>query len=210
VEAAAQVNLTTTSYAILGQLAWGEASAYELTKAMRRNLRFFWPRAEARIYAEAKRLAEAGLATATRGRTGRRPRTVYAISAAGRRELRRWLTGPPEPVSLEHGPLLRVFLGREGGPEEVLRAIAAAREQADAMLEVGTPLGHEYLERRHPQQDEVHLRALTFDYLYGWALFTLDWADRAEAEVEQWDSTEPDAAKERRALERVRARLGGR
>jgi PadR family transcriptional regulator, regulatory protein AphA len=46
----------------------GEASAYELTKAMRRNLRFFWPRAEARIYAEAKRLAEAGLASATRGR----------------------------------------------------------------------------------------------------------------------------------------------
>jgi PadR family transcriptional regulator, regulatory protein AphA len=145
----------------------GEASAYELTKAMRRNLRFFWPRAEARIYAEAKRLAEAGLASATRGRTGRRPRTVYAITNAGRRELGAWLGTPPEPVSLEHGPLLRVFLGREGTPAELRDAIAAARDQAEAMLAVGTPLGHEYLERRHPQQGEVHLRALTFDYLYG-------------------------------------------
>jgi DNA-binding PadR family transcriptional regulator len=202
-----EYNLTTTSYAILGQLAWGEASTYELTKAMRRNLRFFWPRAEARIYAEAKRLADAGLASATRGRTGRRPRTVYAITAAGRRELRAWLGTPSEPVSLEHGPLLRVFLGREGGPDELRAAIAAAREQAEAMLAVGTPLGREYLERRHPQQDEVHLRALTFDYLYGWGQFTRAWAESALAEVERWDDTSPSPAKERRALARIRDRL---
>jgi DNA-binding PadR family transcriptional regulator len=204
-----EYKLTTTSYAILGQLAWGDASTYELTKAMRRNLRFFWPRAEARIYAEAKRLADAGLASATRGRTGRRPRTVYAITAAGRRELRVWLGTPPEPVSLEHGPLLRVFLGREGGPEEVRAAIAAAREQAEAMLAVGTPLGREYLERRHPQQDEVHLRALTFDYLYGWGQFSRAWAESVLAEVERWDDTSPSRAKERRALARIRDRLRG-
>ncbi|MBN1530548.1 MAG: PadR family transcriptional regulator [Thermoleophilaceae bacterium] len=204
-----EYKLTTTSYAILGQLAWGDASTYELTKAMRRNLRFFWPRAEARIYSEAKRLADAGLARATRGRTGRRPRTVYSITAAGRRELRGWLGTPAEPVSLEHGPLLRVFLGREGSPAELRRAITAAREQADSMLAVGTPLGHEYLERRHPEQEEVHLRALTFDYLYGWALFTRAWADGALAEVERWDDTSPSAAKERRALARIRGRLRG-
>jgi hypothetical protein len=29
---------TTTRYAILGQLAWGEATTYELMKAMGRNL----------------------------------------------------------------------------------------------------------------------------------------------------------------------------
>jgi DNA-binding PadR family transcriptional regulator len=205
-----QVKLSTTSYAILGQLAWGEASTYELTKAMRRNLRFFWPRAEARIYAEAKRLAGAGLATASRGQTGRRPRTVYAITPAGRRTLSAWLGSPPEPISLEHGPLLRVFLGRAGTPEQLLRAIAAAREQAEAMIAVGTPLAHEYLERHHPRQDEVHLRALTFDYLYGWALFTRDWADRAAAEVGRWEDTAPDAGKERRALARIRAGLRGR
>ncbi|HEU0023535.1 MAG TPA: helix-turn-helix transcriptional regulator [Thermoleophilaceae bacterium] len=201
------VKLSPTSYAILGQLAWGEASTYELTKAMRRNLRYFWPRAEARIYDEAKRLAAAGLATATRGRTGRRPRTVYAISERGRSALRAWLETAPERVSLEHGPLLRVFLGREGDPEDLRRAIAAARTEAEAMLEVGRPLGEEYLERRHPQQHEVHLRALTFDYLYGWALFTRDWADRAAAEVARWEDTEPDAGKQRRALARIRDRL---
>jgi PadR family transcriptional regulator AphA len=172
---------------------------------MRRNLRFMWPRAESRIYEEAKRLVDAGLATAREERTGRRPRTIYAITASGRRALRDWLAGPPEGVALEHGPLLRILLGREARPEDLLRAVAEAREHAESMLAVGTPLAEEYLEGRHPQQEEVHLRSLTFDYLYRWALFNRDWAERTEAELRRWRETEPSAPKHKRALERIRA-----
>ncbi len=67
--------LTPTSYAILRQLAWGEATTYELVKAMGRNLRYMWPRAESRIYDEAKRLTAAGLHAGDRDdRRGRVPR----------------------------------------------------------------------------------------------------------------------------------------
>jgi PadR family transcriptional regulator AphA len=201
--------LSTTSYAILGQLVWGEATTYELVKAMGRNLRFMWPRAESRIYEEAKRLVDAGLAVAHEGHTGRRKRTVYAITEEGRRALREWLAGPPDALVLEHGPLLRILLGREGRPEDLLEAVASAREHAEAMLAVGTPLAQEYLDGRHPQQDEVHLRSLTFDYLYRWALFNRAWAERTEAEVRRWRDTEPNAAKRRRALARIEATLAG-
>jgi DNA-binding PadR family transcriptional regulator len=201
--------LSTTSYAILGQLAWGEATTYELVKGMGRNMRFMWPRAESRIYAEAKRLVDAGLAEARGGRTGRRRRTLYAITGAGRRELSDWLAREPEGIALEHGPLLRILLGREARPEDLLRAVESARDHADAMLAVGTPLAHEYLEGRHPQQQEVHLRSLTFDYLYRWALFNRDWADRTEAELRRWRDTEPSPAKRRRALGRIRSAMLG-
>ncbi len=87
--------LTTTSYAVLGQIALAPGSAYELTKRMRRNYRFFWPRAESRLYDEARRLVDAGLATGERSFTGRRARTRYALTAAGRRVLRAWLAEPP-------------------------------------------------------------------------------------------------------------------
>ena len=200
--------LTTTSYAILGQLAWGEATTYELVKAMGRNLRFMWPRAESRIYDEAKRLEAAGLAESRTGRTGRRRSTTYAITAAGRRALRAWLAGPPEGISLEHGPLLHILLGREARPADLQAAVAAVRDHADNMLAVGTPLAQEYLDGRHPQQEEVHLRALTFDYLYRWARLNREWADRTEAELRRWRDTAPSAAKHRRALERIRAALG--
>ncbi|HZO58878.1 MAG TPA: PadR family transcriptional regulator [Solirubrobacterales bacterium] len=197
--------LTTTTYAILGQLAWGEATTYELVKAMGRNLRFMWPRAESRIYEEAKRLTAAGYAEARTGRTGRRRRTVYAITGDGRRALRDWLAGPPEGITLEHGPLLRILLGREARPQDLLAAVSAVRDHAERLFAVGAPLADEYLDRRHPQQAEVHLRALTYDYLFHWAQLNSDWADRAEAELRRWRDTEPSAAKHRRALERIRA-----
>lgn len=44
----------TTAHAILGLLALRPAwSTYELSQQLRRNMRFFWPRAESRIYADA-------------------------------------------------------------------------------------------------------------------------------------------------------------
>ena len=56
--------LTTTSYAILGLLAVRPWSTYELAAQMRRNLHYFWPRAESNVYAEPKRLVAGGFARA--------------------------------------------------------------------------------------------------------------------------------------------------
>jgi PadR family transcriptional regulator AphA len=196
--------LSTTSYAILGQLAWGEATTYELVKAMRRNLRYIWPRAESRIYEEAKRLVTEGLATVSAGSTGRRRRTVYSITPQGRTALRAWLAAKAGTISLEHEPLLRILLGREGTPQDLLTAVEAVREHAEAMLSIGRPLASEYINRTHPQQHEVHLRALSFDYLFNWALLNREWAERAHNEIARWTDTAPDAQKHRRALRRIR------
>src|SRR6476659_536275 len=79
----------TTANALLGLLALRkEWSTWELTKQLRRNMRFFWPRAESRIFDEAKALVTKGLARDRQTFTGKRPRTSYAITAAGRKELR--------------------------------------------------------------------------------------------------------------------------
>ena len=199
---------TTTTYAILGQLAWGEATTYELVKAMRRNLRYLWPRAESRIYQEARRLVNAGFAAAHPGVTGRRRNTIYSITEPGLQVLRAWLAGRPRlAVTLDHEPLLRVFLGGQGQPEDLLAAVTAARASAQEMLAIGRPLAQEYFDGAHPQQREVHLRALTFDFLYRWALLTRDWADRAEQEIASWQTLAPDAGKSARALQRIRAAL---
>jgi DNA-binding PadR family transcriptional regulator len=200
--------LSATSAALLGQLAWREQSSYELVKAMGGNVRFFWPRAESHVYREVKRLTAGGLATASRGATGRRPRTTYRITAAGRAALAGWLAQPPGGVALEHEPLLRAFISSNGSRADLLRAIAAAREQAEAMIAIGDGIADQYLSRTHPFQDEVHIRAVTFDYLYGWARFTIEWADRCEDEVRRWPDLRPGPAKERRALTRIRAITG--
>src|SRR5881394_3396566 len=82
---------TTTSQALLGLLSLRSWTTYELAKQVQRSIGWFWPRAERKLYDEPKRLVAAGLAKSTAEMTGARPRTVYTITARGRKALQRWL-----------------------------------------------------------------------------------------------------------------------
>src|SRR3954453_22660540 len=96
-----RMELTPTSFALLGLLSVRPWTTYELAHQTKRSLRFFFPRAERHLYAEAKRLAEAGLAKSDTGFTGKRRSTTYAITPAGRRALRGWFGTAPAPTVLE-------------------------------------------------------------------------------------------------------------
>jgi DNA-binding PadR family transcriptional regulator len=199
----------TTSNAILGLLALrSKWSTWELATQLGRNMRFFWPRAESRIYDEARALDRKGFARATRTMHGRRPRTTYAITASGRRELRRWLSTPPRATTLECEPMLRVLLADLGSPEELMAAIGQVRRDGQAVLDVGRVVGAEYLAGSAPFQDDVHARALVFDFLSHHALALIAWADRAGATVATWGSA-TDAEREAEAIETVRRCLAG-
>src|SRR5262245_18010519 len=117
--------LTTSSLAILGQLAFRPWPAYELAKAMDVNFKYFWPRAQSHVYAEVKRLAELGLASVTEEMQGERRRSVYAITPRGRRALAEWMRSPPETFALEMEGLVRLFLAPFGTREDLLGALAS-------------------------------------------------------------------------------------
>jgi len=199
----------TTAHAILGLLALRPVwSSTEITQQLRRNMRFFWPRAESRIYAEAKQLVSRGWATAERTHVGRRPRTTYSITDAGRRELAEWLATPPRATTLECEPLLRVFLGELTSTEQLATALDRLRDDASAILDIGRVVGTEYVEGRGPFQDQVHVRALVFDFLTSHALMLREWADRAETAIQAWPvhDTETRDATARATIAAVLAR----
>jgi len=196
---------STTANAILGLLALRPSwSTWELAKQLRRNMRFFWPRAESRIYEEVKRLHERQLADRQRSYVGRRPRTSYSITPEGRRQVRAWLEQPPRPTSLECEPLLRVMLADLAEPQELHVCLGQVRADANAILDVGLVVAGEYLAGTAPFQDDVHARALVFDFLSHHALMLLAWADRAEAAIGSWPTSSP-MERERAALETIRA-----
>ena len=197
----------TTANAILGLLALRkEWSTWELTTQLRRNLRFFWPRAESQIYAEVKALVVRGWARDRQTFVGRRARTSYTISAAGKRALDAWLATPPKATSLECEPLLRVFLADFSTPEQLTAALEQIRADADAILDVGEVVAAEYLNGTAPFQDQVHVRALVFDFLSHHALMLRDWADRTEHAIARWDGVS-DRARERAAQTSIRTTL---
>jgi PadR family transcriptional regulator, regulatory protein AphA len=197
----------TTANAILGLLALRPSwTTWELATQLRRNMRFFWPRAESRVFAEAKELERRGWAQATRTMHGRRPRTTYTITPAGRRHLAEWLDHPPRGTSLECEPILRILLADLGTPEQALQAVRQMRADADAILDVGRVVGAEYLAGTAPFQDHVYARSLVFDFLAHHALMLHAWADRAESAIEAWGQ-EPPEERDRAAVEAIRGYL---
>lgn len=177
---------STTANALLGLLALREEwTTWELTSQLRRNLRFFWPRAESRILAELKRLDRDGLVRSRKESIGRRPRTVYAITGQGRGHVTAWLDAPPRSTALESEPLLRVLLGDLGTVDAIRRAVDQVERDAQDILAVGPTVAAEYRTDSAPFQDQVPVRAFVFDYLATQATGMLDWAVRTRTALDE-------------------------
>jgi DNA-binding PadR family transcriptional regulator len=126
----AQGDLNTTSYLILGMLTSRDWSAYEIAAQVGRGQAEIWPRADRQRYNAPKRLLEKGLVTARTETTGKRERTVYSITPAGRRALRDWLATESLPPSLEFEGMVRVVLADQGSVEDLRANLEAMRDQA--------------------------------------------------------------------------------
>lgn len=194
--------LTATSYLILGHLALRDWSTYELAQQLKRSTRHYWPRAESKIYEEPKKLVAHGLATATREHTGRRPRTVYAITDQGRDALRRWLDEPPEPPLLEFEGIVKVLFAERGTKHQLQATLRSIREQAERTQAEHAALAQDLAETGGPFPDRLHLNALVFQFMWDQTETILRWASWAEQEVADWpeDITTPPSPAARETL----------
>jgi len=182
----AERELTTTSYAILGLLAIQPWSTYELAGQMRRNLRYFWPRAESNLYAEPKRLVERGLADARSEPVGRRRRTVYSITPKGRRALRRWLSQPVGESRLESETLVKAMFAEFGSKENLLGHLRRLLAELEAKQQQLRAIFDEYLAGEDPFPERVHVNVLCYRLIWEETKATAAWAAWALDEVERW------------------------
>lgn len=185
-ESSTQRRLTTTSYALLTQLALKPWSAYELAEQRVRYFRYVWPKAESAIYREIKKLADDGLVTASTEHTGQRPRTVYSITDEGLEELRQWLASPLAPFAMEFEVMLRLFVAPVGTPEQLMCSLEQVRADAREMLRFGGEVKREYLDGRGALQDMVYIRALAIDFFISLLNMVDAWVTRTLDEVERW------------------------
>lgn len=139
-----------TTYGLLGLLAVRPWTGYELTRQVRRSLRFVWSVSEGHLYREQKRLADMGWASVEEEPAGLRSRKRYTITPAGRTALAAWLETEPEEPHFQIEGVLRVFLGDQARPQEMVtsleRTAAATRTMLDEMLGFAA----EYLEEGGP------------------------------------------------------------
>lgn len=123
-------------YALLGLLARKPASGYELAKEFEDRLQeFAWNARHSQIYPELARLAKDGLVEAAE--EGARGRRTYAITDAGRQDLRDWMINTPDHPYIRSETNLRLFLlgslDRHDAAELLRRFHAYVGEQADEL-----------------------------------------------------------------------------
>lgn len=192
--------LTTTSFCLLGLLELRPFSAYDLTKYMQHSaLAALWPRTEAATYRETRRLAEAGLAEVTTEIEGRRRRSVYRITPAGRRLLRAWLAEPGASLSFECEAAVKAFFGTSSDLDAVRLQLHTLRAEFRTEGEAMRPVARAWLDGDLPFPDRLHYTAMAADLIArirvatdGWAA---DWLER----LDEWTSPDLDETSEAQA-----------
>jgi PadR family transcriptional regulator, regulatory protein AphA len=120
-----------SQFAVLGLLADGPRSGYEIGKEVSTVLSHFWNESDGQIYPVLHRLSEDGLAevdeeVAPPGRQRRR----YRITPDGQDALADWLAMPAQPLPPRHELLLKLFFGRHARPGDLSSVLAAYRARA--------------------------------------------------------------------------------
>ncbi|MGF1430978.1 PadR family transcriptional regulator [Kitasatospora sp. LaBMicrA B282] len=113
-------------HGLLGLLAEGPASGYDLARRFQEGLGSVWPAQHPQIYSELSRLAAAELIEVDS--YGPRRRTAYRITDAGLAEVRRWLAEVEVDHSFRLETLLRSFFFWLMEPEELKAHLAAERQ----------------------------------------------------------------------------------
>jgi DNA-binding PadR family transcriptional regulator len=229
------VSASPTTYGLLGLLAVRSWTGYELTRQVRRSLRFVWSVSDGHLYREQKRLVELGWASVEEEPAGRRSRKRYTITATGRAALATWMGTAPEEPHFQIEGVLRVFLGDRTVPRTLADTLEHTAEATRAMLDDMVGFAAEYLEDGGPlsmleagvsgpddDRREFHGRPMYVERLHTVAL-AIDVTTRLLATLEEfcqetatelagWPSTiDPSLTPATRArLEAVVARAAGR
>jgi DNA-binding PadR family transcriptional regulator len=140
--------LTPTSYVVLGLIEqMAPASPYDLKLGAAAGVGQFWSLAHTQLYAECGRLAEAGLLSERREKSGRR-RRIYRLTKAGSEALERWRAEPTgELYELRDAGLLKLFFGADPkklAPRQLETHEAKLREYEDQLercKEIKAPAG---------------------------------------------------------------------
>jgi DNA-binding PadR family transcriptional regulator len=181
--------LSPTSLAVLGLLALRPWSAYQLTQQIRRSLRYMHPASERNLYAEPKRLAAAGLVRIRTEAAGRRSRTVYEITPAGRDTLRRQMAAPPRPPQLESDAMQRLVFADQGSKQDLLGTLDATSRQVDQLLHDVFQQVRGYQADGGPFPERLHLIMLFSRFYVDYLLLLRDWTAQARREVGNWPTT---------------------
>lgn len=146
------------SHVLLGLLARGPASGWDLGSRLSEDPALGWNAELAQIYPTLRRLLRGGFVALRRRRSPKGPpRREYRLTAAGRREFREWLVEPLEIPKPHAGALARLAFLEKRAPETRLASLRLYRALLSDELMRASP-GTTAARRRRRMLLETELR----------------------------------------------------
>jgi PadR family transcriptional regulator AphA len=182
------MELSNTSYVILGMLRKSPKSGYEIKAQADVSTRFFWAISYGQIYPELKRLAEAGLIEGEADPGNGRQRRVYSIAPLGEEALHEWLTRSGDLHSeLRHEGVLRFFFADALDHDERVALLHAMRAKHARLREELVQIAPAAEEASGKGGNSLSL--LTLETGIAYQEFFVDLCDRLERRLAEIEST---------------------
>jgi PadR family transcriptional regulator AphA len=168
--------LTPTGRVILGMVAKGLRSGYEIKQLVDRSTRHFWAASYGQIYPELRRLEESGFIEGRPDPSGARARMVYELTPSGEQALGDWL-GSEEALTYElrDEAMLKLFFS-DLAPGTTLQTVRAMRELQERKRE----------QLRSIQAAATHMPTgpgLTLEIGLGVTTWLIEWCQETEARL---------------------------
>jgi len=166
-----------TQLAVLGALSIRPMTGYALREQILSTLGHFWSESFGQIYPALGRLERQGLVERNSGSSGS---SSFAVTNAGLARLRELLAEPPQVAKPRNGVLLRLFFGRQLGPDRCRDLVRERRESAVRSL-ADLASARAELESDPSLRDQAPYILLTISAGEHGARGTIAWADEALA-----------------------------
>jgi PadR family transcriptional regulator, regulatory protein AphA len=172
--------VSITEGAVLGLVAFGERSGYDLARLAEESVAHLWTPSQSQIYKTLPRLVACGLARRREIEQRSRPdKSLYWITTEGRKTLRRWLDEvEEEPAGGRVVFALKLFFCEFASAGTAPAQLAAYRRFLTRRLERYEAL------RDEPRRFESAYPKLVLQHGISRARATLAWIDETAAELE--------------------------
>lgn len=162
-------------YLILGLLAEQPMTGYDIKKRVEAALSAATNASYGTLYPTLHKLLNENAVDVQEVPQMSRPsKKVYRITDTGRRELHDWLRQPPAADQIRREFLLKLYLGKDLPPSELLGLVVARRGEAEAMLKT---LRTEQKTISNPRQ------AWVMEYALSLCKAEIDWLTQLESKI---------------------------
>jgi PadR family transcriptional regulator AphA len=176
-------------HALLGLLNYGPATGYDLKAAFENSINLFWNASLPQIYRTLNQMKKDNwLAFTVEHQEGKPSRKVYRLTANGKKELRNWLTTPPEFPEPKNSLLVKLFFGNQMDKKDLAANLRKWREHHVEFLEMMdkniSPIAQRYADKIDAKED-MQFWLMAADYGIRNARMVIEWCDSALGFVEK-------------------------